>query len=82
MNLKDIVIIVEGDKFKFFEEYLRNMECEIRLYPCRINKGEKIIMMQKILDLNFEDASFVGINNTKQLSVEEHMQYMKHVIMK
>ena len=82
MDLKDVIVIVDRTKYHIFEDYLKSLKMKLRFYPCRINKGEKIIVVQLLLNLNYEDASFVGLLNTEQLTKEEWSSYIKNVVMK
>jgi hypothetical protein len=70
-----MICIVEPEKYCYFKEYLLSLEIEIRFYPCSINKGEKVLVVQKLLDLNYSDASFIGLLNTEQLTKQEWKQY-------
>lgn len=74
-----MICIVESNKYCYFKEYLLSLEIEIRFYPCVINKGEKILVVQKLLNLNYEDASFIGLLNTEQLTKGEWKQYFNSV---
>lgn len=73
--MNDIICIVESDKYKYFKEYLLSLGFQIRFYPCKINKGEKILVVQKLLDLNYENSSYIGLLNTEQLTKEEWNNY-------
>lgn len=76
----DCICIVEASKFHYFKEYLTSLNLEIRFYPCLINKGERILVVQKVLDLNYEDASWLGILNTEQLTRDEWCLYFKTTV--
>lgn len=79
MDLKDVIFIVEQDKYMYFEDYLLSMNANVRLYPYTINKGEKVIVMQRLLHMNYHDAAFVGLLNTEQLTRhDELMMYEKY----
>lgn len=76
------VCIVEKNNYHYFREYLLSLEVEIRFFPCLINKGEKIIVVQKLLDLNYENASWIGLLNTEQISRKEWYSYFQDYLMK
>jgi len=71
MDLSEFIFIVEHDKYRYFKEYLESINAKVRFFPCNVKKDEKIIMVQKILDVNYKNASFIGILNTEQLSKKE-----------
>jgi hypothetical protein len=84
MNLADIVCIVEHDKYHVFEDYIVSLglNLKVRLYPCSINKGEKVMVVQRLHDLNYEDASYIGFLNTEQLTDNYWIEYYKSHILK
>lgn len=71
MDLSDIVCIVEKNIYNDVENYLISLGITIRFYPCKIVQGEKILVVQTLLDLNYDNASFIGLLNTKQLTIDE-----------
>jgi hypothetical protein len=70
----ETVCIVEWDKYKYFKEYLLSLEIPIRIYPCSINSGERVFVVQSLLNLNYENASYVALINTEQLTRGEWRQ--------
>ena len=81
LNLSEFICIVEGKKYHIFEDYLVSLNITIRFYPCKILKGEKIIVVQELLNLNYEDASFIGYLNMEQLTTKEWTNKFKNNIL-
>ena len=81
MNFNDLVCIVERCSYWFFEDYLTSINIKIRFYPCKILEGEAILVVQKLLDLNYEEASFIGLLNTEQLTTDHWSKYYKNIIL-
>lgn len=77
--MNDYIFIVEEYKYKYFKDYLTSLSALIRFYPCVINKGEKIIVVNTLLDLNYNDALDVGFLNTEQLSLAHIINFIKNI---
>lgn len=75
MNVTGITCVVKQHDYCYFVEYLISLGVSIRIYPYIIQKGEKILVAQKLLDLNYHDASFVGLINTEQLTAPHIDEY-------
>lgn len=76
----ETVCIVEDYKYKYFKDYLLSLGIPVRLYPCQINPGERVLVVQSLLDLNYENASYVGLINTEQLTRGEWQQHIINTI--
>jgi sulfur carrier protein ThiS len=76
----ETVCIVEDYKYKYFKDYLLSLGIPIRLYPCQINPGERVFVVQSLLSLNYENASYVALINTEQLTRSEWQQHIINTI--
>src|SRR4051812_10278467 len=80
MDLSDIICIVERNIYDYVENYLISLGITIRFYPCKIVQGEKILVVQTLLDLNYDNASFIGLLNIEQLTIDEWSNKFRNII--
>ena len=74
------VCVVNAGIRNYFIEYMLSLGYKIAHHPYNIQKGDNVYCLQELFPLNYENANFVGLINTEQLTRENWLQKIRNMV--